>query len=690
MPHQAAMLDDCNSPGVRECFWMIGSQLGKTMALILICEFVIKELRKSIIFARATRDTASEFMTEKFLPTIESTPCMRGLLVEPRKRGSNSTAMNRKFPGGNLKVIGAKSPAAFRGSSAGILLGDEIDTWQNTKEGDPMALFDRAAITFGANDYACKIKTSTPTLKGFSRVDAGYERSDKQKYFLPCPLCGGFQDLKFEQLKFSFTKDEYARFECETGRTENNVRGCGERNLDSKEKVEILGEATGGLSGRVSFSEIVNSNTWQIFDPAEKKNDALKIDTARALYVCEHCQHGWTDVQRLASYFSGHPDNAPVIVNGKELRAEWRATEPFTGIRGRQLSGMYLSIGLEKGMKNYLHWFAEWFLKSAKGGRESLMVWQNIFNALTFEDPHEKIDWKTIMDRAEDYGPELPPQAVWCNFGMDVHPDRVEIQSVGWGYAQECWALDYHVIWGDFDMPEMQERVADYLLKKRFNHPIMGELAFSAGCIDSGHQTKVKAVFQFTAKHAYSNFWAVKGFDSSLGSTYTRAKERSFGSNRYNLNVDYFKTMIFSRLKNTEHGANFIHFPKRFQPNFFMGICSERRVPIRDKKGGVRFEWHKNTSGTRNEPLDTLVYAFGANEIAKQDEWIARKWKEVETELAKQTPVAPVAAPVVLEPEPERKQPELIVRQPDRKTYLVKQPPRRRVVRVNNPFARRY
>lgn len=614
MPHQAAMLDDPLEPGVREIFWMLAAQAGgKTLSLNIIAMFIIHQLKQSILMVRPTIEFGIEWMRDKFLPMTRATPCMMGLLKEPRQRDSESTMKNRKFPGGSLRVVGARSPTSMRGTSVPKILQDEIDSYEANKEGDPCDLADRAAITF---TNAWKIKCSTPTLAGFSRIHEGYLRGDQQKYFVPCPCCGEFQNLVTEQLKFSFTAEEHARMEDRGSRIEKKFHP--------------------------------NDFTWDI-------GNFNVYDTRRAMYVCIACRRGWTDAQRMASYNSGHPDNPPVTVKhaGKtlKLRARWQATAEFKGIRSRHQNGMYLTIGLEEGMENYLHQFAEKFLAAKAGGREKLMVWTNIFKCEPFEDESEKLSWQPIKDRAEDYGPELPVEVMFLIAGMDVHPDRVEIHVLGWGAAQQVWGVEYQVIYGDFDMPEMQSRVEDYLLNRRFTHPVLGELDIRACGIDSGHQTKVKAVYHFSRKHFTRNFWAVKGFADPLGSLYTATVEKRLRLTRFNLNVDVLKATIYDRLKNTEPGANYIHFPKEevsyvgadgkpaklktnYTTRFYTQLCSERRFPERKKDGSVVYRWKKPTSSTRNEALDTTVYAFGVFEIVKQVGYIERRWKEVCEKLA--------------------------------------------------------
>lgn len=652
MPHEQEMLDDPQDPEVRETFWMLASQAGgKTFCLIFLCQFVISVLKKSLIMVRDTKDRALEWMRDKFEPTTFVNPKMAGLMVEPRKSQSKSTSLSRRFPGGVFKLIGAKSRGAFRSTSCGFIFQDEIDAYEIIKEGDPCALADRAAITF---TDAWKIKSSTPTIEGLSRINAGFLRGDQKFYFLPCHHCGEFQWLKDEQLKFSFKKDEYDRFliACNPG-----------------------------------------DYTWEI-------GNFPIVDTRQAIYVCEHCRHGWTDAQRIQAYLSGHKDNPPVMVNGKELRAQWRATAPFKGIRSRHMSGMYLTIGLEKGFKNYLHQFAENFLTAKRGGRETLMTWTNMFKCMPFSEPGEKVEWLDIKNRAEDYGPELPVEVVWIAFGADVHPDRVEILIYGWGDGQEAWALERKQFFGDFDMPAMQERVKEYLVNKRFTHPILGELHINAGLMDSGFQTKVRAVYRFCGQSKWSTpqVWASKGVAELGGAVFSRKTEKRFGGLFFLLNTDYLKSLVFDRIKKTEPGPRYIHFPKEeiehegqkiktgFDESFYRQLCSERRI-IDPKTRKAK--WVKHTSATRNEALDDTVGAFGAFEIARQDEWIARKWREVQQNIKeKQAPRVSDGHEVILNQPAEAKIPEL--KQESGRRVGTVATPRRRVVRVASPFARRF
>jgi phage terminase large subunit GpA-like protein len=43
---------------------------------------------------------------------------------------------------------------------------------------------------------------STPTLKGLSRIEAAFERTDRRYYHVPCPHCGLFQPIRWAYIRW--------------------------------------------------------------------------------------------------------------------------------------------------------------------------------------------------------------------------------------------------------------------------------------------------------------------------------------------------------------------------------------------------------------------------------------------------------------------------------------------------------
>jgi phage terminase large subunit GpA-like protein len=219
MPWQREALDDPLDPTIQETVWMWASQTGKTLCIILVIAYFIKQIPCKILVVYPKLADALDWLRDKMLPTIKEIPCMEGLMKDPREKDSESRALNRKFPGGGLVAVGSISTSSLRRLSARGVVQDEIDDFETTPQGDSMALADKRAETF---HNAWKLKSSTPTHKGSSRVEALWERSDKRRFFVPCQICGHMQHLRWEQFKFTFTRDgreirdtEGAVYECE-------------------------------------------------------------------------------------------------------------------------------------------------------------------------------------------------------------------------------------------------------------------------------------------------------------------------------------------------------------------------------------------------------------------------------------------------------------------------------------------
>lgn len=547
MPYETAMLDDPLDPASIETYWMIGSQLGKTLCIIIIIEYHVDHAPSSMLVVYPTLDSAKSWMREKFIPTTKETPRLKGKLKEPRAKDSESTTLNRKFPGGNLTASGANSVSGLRQRSKRIIILDEIDAMEVTTEGDPIALADKRAETF---HDAIKLKSSTPTKKETSRIEEGFDRSDKQLYFLPCWSCGGFMALETERFIFSFKQP----------------------------------------------------------DGTEKR------DTESAVFECEHCKAHWTDPHRLAAIASGHVDNEPVRVDGVELRAEWRATAPFKGVRGRRLPGWYQVIGKKKAFKNFHHQFAENFLEAKHKGEQTLEVWTNTFESKTFEPKAEQVDWLPLLSRCEDYGGELPEEVCLLIAAADVQKDRVEIEVVGWGEEEESWGVEKAVIYGDFDLPVTQQAVDDYLLK-RWKHPGGAEIGITCAAIDSGHKTK--AVYAFARQRVSRRIYAVKGGSDGEGMPLvTTRHHKHYRINLHTVGTDTAKVSIFDRVKIDEPGARYMHFPKGrgYTESYFKQLCSEKLQTYLER-GVRRRRWVKRFE--RNESLDLRVYGLAALDILK-------------------------------------------------------------------------
>ena len=75
-----------------------------------------------------------------------------------------------------------------------------------------MTLAKARSKTFSARKL---VLTSTPTVKGASRIDEAYEESDQRRFWVPCPHCGEHQVLAWRQVRWEENRPDTARYLCE-------------------------------------------------------------------------------------------------------------------------------------------------------------------------------------------------------------------------------------------------------------------------------------------------------------------------------------------------------------------------------------------------------------------------------------------------------------------------------------------
>ena len=74
------------------------------------------------------------------MPLIDATPVLRERVSREKIKKSKQTQLHKTFPGGNLAIVGAKSPKGFRMVSKRIVICDDIDGYEANKEGDVVGL----------------------------------------------------------------------------------------------------------------------------------------------------------------------------------------------------------------------------------------------------------------------------------------------------------------------------------------------------------------------------------------------------------------------------------------------------------------------------------------------------------------------------------------------------------------------
>lgn len=269
-PYQREIMDAINDPTVEDIVIMASSQVGKSEIILNALGYFIDYDPSPILLIQPTENKAKDFSKERVAPMIRDTPVLRERVGDAKSRDSSNTVMYKSFPGGFLALGGANAPSGLAARPIRVLLADEIDRYPASAgdEGDPLDLAEKRTNNFYNRK---KIKVSTPTIKGVSRIEKEFELSSKEYYNLPCPSCGEYQPLSWQQIIFD--SESHACKYCGAIHSEfewKNQKGKWIATADSKIRGFHLNEL---LSPWRRWSEVIDA-----FKKAKRKGkEAMKV-----------------------------------------------------------------------------------------------------------------------------------------------------------------------------------------------------------------------------------------------------------------------------------------------------------------------------------------------------------------------------------------------------------------------------
>lgn len=180
---------------------MWGTQTGKTTIGTNWLGSIIDMWPAPTLVLRPTDAEAKRYSRQRLDSMIDNTPRLAAKVVPARVRDGGRTRMIKEFPGGLLFLSGANTTTGVKSVPVRNIFGDEIDEYPMNvnDQGHPVDLAENR--THGPNFPRRKIYlASTPTVKGLSRIEAEYNDTDQCHYFVPCPHCGHFDWLRWENM----------------------------------------------------------------------------------------------------------------------------------------------------------------------------------------------------------------------------------------------------------------------------------------------------------------------------------------------------------------------------------------------------------------------------------------------------------------------------------------------------------
>jgi phage terminase large subunit GpA-like protein len=149
-------------------------------------------------------DRLAKRVSARFDKTVNAVPTVKQKVAVKRSRDSKNTCDTKEFKGGTLWILTGRSASNLSEASARYVYADEVDriVREIRGEGDPIALLEKRQSTFGRK--AKSYYTSSPTEEDASRIDELFREGDQQYCYVPCPHCGEYQTLEWENLRADF------------------------------------------------------------------------------------------------------------------------------------------------------------------------------------------------------------------------------------------------------------------------------------------------------------------------------------------------------------------------------------------------------------------------------------------------------------------------------------------------------
>lgn len=577
-----------SEPGVKTITAMTCTQTLKTELLTNTFGYFAHLDPSPMLLLEPKDEMASAFSKERLAPMIASSPELKKIMGDRKSHSSDDTIQYKTFPGGFLAISSAGSPSNLAMRAIRVVLEDEIDKYEVTKEGDPITLAEERMATF--NNSSLAIRACSPTWVETSRILQSFEASDMRRPYCQCPHCEHWQTLDFFK---------HVHWETDEDGTHH------------PETAAIYCEACG--------SAWTEAHRVRIVSPVEdEKPDTIRYYQTRE-FSCnctgerkrhnpmENHRWDWVRTEDTAVGYACCPDCGRRGVPNHHA-----------GFQASKLYSPFITV-VELAQK--------WI--ESKDAPETKQTFYNTQLGLPYAaDVSKAIDAHWLAQRRERYpsidGKSVLPDGVLVvTAGLDVQSGsdktegRIECEVVGWGLDEESWSIETEVFYGDPAKPEVWKNV-DAFLQKPWKHVRGFDLYIAAACIDSGGGA-TQEVYNFCRPRQFRNVWAIKGA-SDRGNDWSpiwpaSTKEAKHQKHRQGwkptiLGVNAGKEAVRQRLLISEPGPGYSHFPYGRPDGWFDQLTSEQLRVV--KKDGVRVRKWVLQKGLANEGLDCRVYAYAA------------------------------------------------------------------------------
>lgn len=392
---------------------------------------------------------------------------------------------------------------------------------------------------------------------------------------------------------------------------ENNEFGDPESMADSRsqafEYAKILKISTPTIAGLCRITKAWNRSDqrqWNVpcpecghEHPLEwenfKKSLLPGMDPADAHFHCPEC-----------GSVIEHHHKRTIVAKG-----QWIAGNPSSKTPGFYIWSAY---------SPFMTWsrLAEEYFK-AEGSPEAEQAFLNDKVGLAYEQKGEAPPWKEIMERAaaSHYTSGIIPDgALILSIGVDVQGDRVEWLLKGFGRNLSRWTIQHGVIEGHISEQRTRDGL-DSLLKREWKNKYGRKIPADILAIDGNYETN--EVREWAKRWPENRVIMVRGSNSHHAAPLTEVRYEKDNKGKtkkkqmrfFTTGVSGMKAALFKHLAKVDPlERGYCGFPNDLSEDYFKQLCSERRILVKGKRGGVDLKWVK-LPDVRNEILDMEIQA---------------------------------------------------------------------------------
>lgn len=533
----------------------------------------------SITMVKCSRVGGSEFLNNCLAYTADARP-MPVLYILPNESAVNeefagrirhifthgSERLRGHIPGGTwattdqitldtMSIFGgwASSSVTLIRRTCGVVIIDEEDNCDNAagKLGNTRKVASERITTFG---YRGKVVSATTPTNEDASAWRMYQQSDRRRYFVPCPHCGGYQVLMFPSVKWP----------------------------------------EGATADDIELDDLARYQCSHCEEPIAYRQQRWMVD--RGAWVPE-CQHIAEDL----------PLDDADAVKRAALHGDDRWLPLIEGDPPRTRSRGYWLNCLISPWRTWSQTAAE-FLR-CKGDPESLRVFKNSWLAEPWANAVESPDETWLDAKAEARAHEVPDEARVIVLTADVQGNYLWWLARAWGPGKRSWLVGQGVV-GTFDElyrlgTEQGWQTSD---GGRQGAYIIG--------VDSGHRTD--EAYEFAARRGVivvkGNDSATKLVERSLmTASNSRAAKQDVWL--WNLNVKVWKSKL-SRLMKSDDGE--WNTGPAANETYRSHMASEHFIETTTKDGKRNWAWVPKSQNRANHLWDCEVYQLAVVEILEQ------------------------------------------------------------------------